>query len=276
MMTEKEKQEVRNILLTPIECVAHKQSSEVLWIKQDYEHEKILPSEEKFTSARISSTQKYRRALDPDMSDLAVKFYEIVYADTLKDILNERGSCNNCNFLGDTINSFNSIANNIPEAGKSAKERTQKDNWPDFLKNYHSQYHCLANFWVLPMCIGRTGTKINKYDSVDIFLNKLEKDYSVLEKHADYFKRLKTYEKFCEKHFIKSYAPLRTDEVLEMYRIGHDKKAKTELELKNDAEKLIQQAYKCMESRADSIISNETVCKELYECFIERKFDFEK
>lgn len=269
-MTDEKEQEVRNILLTPIECTTHKQSSEI-WIEHDNENHEISPCNGKFTSARIRSSQKYNSyALDPDMSDLAVGFYEIVYADVLKSLklLNECGSYNNCIFLGDTMNSFNSIANNVPGAGQSTKQRTPKGDWPEFLQEYHSQYHCLANFWILPMCIGRTGTKLNHYDSVDIFLNKLQVKYSVLKKHADYFEQAKTYDEFCKKHFLKGYVPLPTDKVLEMYSKKHDK---TEKKFIEDAKELIAQAYKCMEFRADSIISDETICEELYRFFKERK-----
>lgn len=271
MMTEEKRKKVRNILLTPIECTTRKPFS--IRIEHDNDNNEIFPSEKKFTSARIISSQKYSGALDPDMSDFAIKFYEIVYRDILEsqEILKGEGLYR-CVFAGDTINSFNSIANNVPGAGQSAKQRTEKKVWPLFLREYHNQYHCLANFWILPMCIGRTGAKLNKFDSVDIFLNKLKENDRLLERHADYYKRLKTYDEFRKKHFIENYVQLSTDDVLEKYR----KKDKTEKKLEDDASELVKRAYKCMESRAESIsllkdntednIENK-ICEELYKLF---------
>lgn len=44
----------------------------------------------------------------------------------------------NCCFAGDTMNSFNSMANLVCGAGKTIKERkeTNKEEWPPFLTNY--------------------------------------------------------------------------------------------------------------------------------------------
>ena len=212
------------------------------------------------------------------MSDIAVEFYNIVYRDILesKKILKEEGfykcALENFAFAGHIMNSFNSIANNVPGAGQSAKRRTEKKKWrEEFLQKYHSQYHCLANFWILPMSIGRTDTKWNNYDSVDIFLNELKEDFSVLKEYADYFERLKTYDNFCEKHFIVGCEPLPTDAVYEMYHKRLNNKPKTETKFREDAKKLIEQAYNVMESRAESIASNDYVCEELYERFDELK-----
>ena len=102
------------------------------------------------------------------MSDFTVGFYEIVYKDLLKcmTLLNGKGELYNAQFAGDTMNSFNTIANFTINAGKSMAKRTPLEEWPEYLKDYRIRYHCLANFWILPMDIGRTSRKLNKYDSM--------------------------------------------------------------------------------------------------------------
>ena len=139
------------------------------------------------------------------------------------------------------------------------------------MQKYHSQYHCLANFWLLPMCIGRTGKKWNNYDSLDIFLYELEKEFSKWKEDIGYFERLKSYENFCEKHFIEGYKILSIDTVYEMYYRRLNNKPKTEEKFEEDSQNLVNQAYKFMESRAESISSNDNICGELYECFDELK-----
>ena len=261
MVTEEKKQQVKKILLTPIECTTQESVN-------IFRHNGI-----------IYSSQRYSGALDPDMSDIAVEFYNIVYRDILepKKILKEEGfykcTLENFDFAGDTMNSFNSIADNVPGAGQSAKRRTEKNKWQEeFLQDYHSQYHCLANFWILPWRIGRKrGTKLNNYDSVDIFLNKLEEDFNVLKEYADYFERLKTYDNFCVKHFIVGCELLPTDAVNKMYSTRLNNKPKAKEKLKEDSQNLVEQAYKVIESRAESIASNNYVCDELYEHFNELK-----
>lgn len=267
MLTDEKRKKVRNILLTPIECITHKPFS--IHIEHDNDNDEIFPSKGKFTNARIISSQKYRNALDPDMSDLAIEFYSIIYSDILKsqEILKEKGALENYDFAGDTINSFNSIANNVAGAGQSVKQRTEKKDWPEFLQEYYDQYHCLANFWILPMRIGRTGKKLNYYDSVDIFLNRLKEEYSVLGKYADYNERLKLPDEFLTKHFIEKYVQLSTDDVLKKYSKSKDEKDKTEKELEDDAYELVNRAYEFMELRAESILSDENKCEELYELF---------
>jgi hypothetical protein len=84
---------------------------------------------------------------DPDMSDVAIQWYQqVLYPDLYhEDQL----------ILGDTMHSFNTMANRIPGAGSSRLMRTSEAEWPEFLRRYYHHYHCLANFWVLPAAIGR-------------------------------------------------------------------------------------------------------------------------
>lgn len=213
----------------------------------------------------IHTGQRYCRRADEDMSDFAVKFYEIVYKDILiaqgGSLLDDRGRILNCNFAGDTINSFNSIANIVPGVGKSQKQRRPYAEWPNFLKEYYYKYHCLANFWILPMRIGRRSMKLNKYDSVDIFLNRLKGDYNILRQDTDYVKYIKDDIAFVEKHFVgNSYNPLSNEEIKEFYRSKDDKKP-------DNGKKLIEHANNFIECRAEAISADDVLCGKLYDLF---------
>ena len=62
------------------------------------------------------------------MSDFAIGFYSILYKGPLNNnpILDKKtNKLVNNNFAGDTMNSFNSIANCIPESGKKVENRGQ-------------------------------------------------------------------------------------------------------------------------------------------------------
>ncbi|NRT71129.1 hypothetical protein [Clostridium beijerinckii] len=190
---EKEDQ-VYEILLMPIYC--------------DKKHDKISREDNK-----IKTGQKYRSMPDEDMSDFAIGFYEIIYKDILnsKPLLEKNGSLRNNEYVGDTMNSFNTIANIIPEAGKSSSERTAKEEWPEYLRTYHSKYHCLANFWLLPMEIGRTTKgKINKAikaigDYMDRFLEMLYSEVRFDESDGSkYFSCFKNWNDFTDRHFLKN------------------------------------------------------------------------
>lgn len=198
-MTEKENN-VYNILLTPI--------------KSDKNVPKIYMKDNV-----IYSSQLYKRNPDEDMSDFSVCFYKIVYKDILGEnnveILNEDGTYKNENYMGDTIHSFNSLANVI--LGNRTKKRSSKEEWPKELIDYHSKYHCLVNFWVIPMCHGRTSAKLNGYDSLDAYLNKL---YRGAIKNADEYFQKFTYESFLEIHGMSWYKI--SDNPLEIY-ISKDK-----------------------------------------------------
>lgn len=84
----------------------------------------------------ILSGQEYGNVPDEDMSDFSVGFYKKLYNIEMND-----------SFIGDTMNSFNAIS-------KYASKEKKKE-WKAF-------YHCLANFWVLPLEIGRKAGKYSK------------------------------------------------------------------------------------------------------------------
>lgn len=109
-MTEKENN-AYNILLTPI--------------KSDKNVPKIYMKDNV-----IYSPQLYKHNPDEDMSDFSVGFYKIVYKDILGEnnveILNEDGTYKNENYMGDTIHSFNSLANVILGNRTKKKNEVQK------------------------------------------------------------------------------------------------------------------------------------------------------
>ena len=121
-MTEKENT-VYKILLTPIKC--------------DKNIPKIC-----LKDTVIYSPQLYKSTPYEDMSDFSVGFYKIVYKDILGgnnvEILNEDGTYKNENYMGDTIHSFNSLANVIL-GNRSQKERSPKEEWPKELIDYQSR-----------------------------------------------------------------------------------------------------------------------------------------
>lgn len=80
---------------------------------------------------------------------------------------------------------------------KTKKERSSKEEWPNELIDYQPKYHCLANFWVIPMYHGRTSTKLNPYDSLDAYLNKI--CTGAIKNADEYFQNFK-YESFLEIH----------------------------------------------------------------------------
>ena len=115
------KEIVKKILLTPIEC------------NKRYKTIKLVNGE-------ICSPQKYYCGEDCDMSDFAVGFYEIIYANIIpgKKILNN-GFFTSKEFAGDTMNSFNSLANIILD-NNDKNSRSSKDIWPDYLEKYEKDY----------------------------------------------------------------------------------------------------------------------------------------
>ena len=195
----------------------------------------------------IHSTQTYESSFDEAMCDFAVGFYEILYKSLLKEkkILHQKKLVNNA-FAGDTMNSFNTIANRVPEAGKSRKQRTCEKVWPEYLINFKDHYHCLANFWLLPMEIGRKSnrsySKIRCKDYMDRFLNKISKDLKEvvdIEKYNDF-------EKFKTVHFLEgSYIDAEDGKVLSFSNSS-----------KNTAEEVIKSMTQKIYKRAEMIANS--------------------
>ena len=254
MLCEKQQEDLCKILKTPI--------------KKPIKLDDIVKIALTDPESEIETTQTYKRALDCDMSDFACGFYEILYKDILKDkkILNNEQKLNNLMFAGDTMNSFNTIANEVPDAGESKELRTCCDKWPKYLKDYHRDYHCLANFWLIPMKLGRTlepGSKAcKKYqDYMDNFLKgiklKWEKYYN---NYSEYFSKFKDYEDFLEKHFLKD---VYVDESGEICGFSPHK----DPEKVDDAEKVITNMQKMIKKRAEAI-SKSQYAEELWKYFV--------
>lgn len=127
-MDSKKREQVYNILVTPI--ISDKSISKIVKVDNF-----------------IRSPQKYYSSPDEDMSDFAIGFYRIIYLE-YGDILTDHGTLKDCCFAGDTMNSFNSIANITHGTGKSKNERKHinwEENCPKLFE-YYNRYHCLANF----------------------------------------------------------------------------------------------------------------------------------
>ena len=111
----------------------------------------------------IKSGQRYKEDLDEDMCDLAIEFYRALYGINILDVY---GESINKDFVGDTMN------NPTPFLVMYEKKRCK----PAALKELKEQYHCLANFWILPLEVGRKlgtlakGRKTTYDDFVDRFL----------------------------------------------------------------------------------------------------------
>ena len=59
------------------------------------------------------------------------------------------------------------------------------------------------------MCIGRTSMKLNRFDSMDIFVDSLKLDYkAVLKNYGDYLSKINCYDLFVTTHFLNAYIPI--------------------------------------------------------------------
>ncbi len=236
------KDDVKRILLTSIE------------VKKDLDNISL------YRCKKILSGQKYVRDPDPDMSDFAIQFYEIIYDDLI--ILDADGYLNKNDFAGDTMCSFDTIANRIPGAGKSRATRTDYKVWPPYLQKYYNMYHCLANFWLLPMEVGRNGNKLSKSratkDYVDRFIKYYREYLSCYEcKYDDYTKKFNYEDDFFEKHFLvgeNNFVRLIKNE----YIVNEFSK--------ESPQEIIGSMIKLIEGRAEAI-SNSKYCKQLWEFF---------
>lgn len=206
---KKKQEQVKEILLMPISC-----------------NKSIIGTPVKRENL-IYSGQKYCNNLDEDMSDFAVGFYEIIYRNILKNdennhrsILNKDNYLLNRNFAGDTMNSFNTISRSCTE---------NSFDWPNYLWKYFKEYHCLANFWIVPMHIGRTSprtpkefriiskSKIGINDYMDKFLNNYKENESIYKELCkDYVSEFKDFNDFATQHFLlESYYILEREEIIE-------------------------------------------------------------
>lgn len=161
-----------------------------------------------YRDGKLFTGQTYVYGFDPDMSDAAVRFYQILYG---IELLDGEGRLRSAEFAGDTMCSFHTVANRVPEAGRTRKQRRPYAEWPGYLQEYYDHYHCLANFWLLPMRVGRAvagwackagrGTR----DYMDRFLRNL-----ISEEYYERFKerypacgaRFPSFEIFAQAHAL--------------------------------------------------------------------------
>lgn len=212
----------------------------------------------KIENGIISTGQEFYTKPDEDMSDIAIVFYEIIYSKVLngaklltKNEKTKITDISNCCFAGDTMNSFNTIANFIK---REHKELSKEDR--DLLEKYQKKYHCLANFWILPACLGRRSKKGNNLDSMDIFLNGLEKDYDgIVKKHKSYYAVWSDFSNFRKDHFLGGYEKINTSTIRTLYA-------------EKDVKNLINTAITRIERRAKDI-SESDIGKELWNYFCE-------
>lgn len=228
---DNKRKQVESILRTPIES------------KKKYKKIEL-------SNGIIYSSQEFNGSEDEDMSDFAIGFYKILYSKTLKGegILCGKDLADCC-FAGDTMNSYNTIAKLVK---RRRNPLTREDI--NLLNEYYNQYHCLANFWILPSCLGRRGRKGNNLDSMDIFLNGLNSNYEgLIKKHKSYYESWKSYSSFQKAHFIKGYEYIEDSTVRDLYK---DK----------NGEKLIGTATDRIERRAKDL-SESTLCNSLWNYF---------
>ncbi len=236
-MNEKEKI-VYSILLTPILC--NKTFSKTT-----------------LKDGIIRSPQMYYGCADEDMSDFSIGFYKIVYKDILVDsngqLIDEKGYPINKEFMGDTMCSFNSLANIILE-DTSKNYRSPMEMWQPELVNYYSKYHCLANFWIIPTQHGRRSAKLSKYDSLDFYLEKVKNDF--IDDVEGYFGKFISWQKFLEIHCLSGYD--LKHEPLKMYK-NKDK---------NSCICELNRIYEIWKLRASELVKK--YADELYEYFVEQ------
>lgn len=193
-MDSKKSKQVYEILLMPIEFNSEKYKDGNVYKDYKIEEQKIF----KYGSV-IKSTQsyypkyqgnvRYKFHPDPDMTDFACGFYEIIYAPLLngKKIVDEAGNFVDKEFAGDTMTS----ASKLP--------------------GLRDKYHCLANFWLLPMEIGRTSNndwtktsrKYDIQDFMDRFLSLLKANFDEYKcLYSSYFKNIDTFKRFVKIHHL--------------------------------------------------------------------------
>ena len=189
-------EQVRKILLMPVECCKdYKDGS----IKINKEDEKIISSQMYYPQYIKPDTGKPFRYPnwnpDEDVSDFACGFYEIIYKEILSGhtIIDKFGNLSDKQYCGDTMTSVSKI----PQL---------KDS-----------YHCLANFWILPMNIGHTSSFTNENlkkwsktsdyykteDFMDRWLLLLKYQFADFKENFSYFNNFKNFEEFADIHFLR-------------------------------------------------------------------------
>ncbi len=229
-LDESDRNWLRKMLLTPIRRKGRK----------------VLEIDDK-DNVILSSGKRYKTR-DPDLSDLAIEFYEILYG---KKMLKDRHfRCDD--FAGDTMNSFNSVANQFfdgsPKRCKERKKAEENGKLPPCLQEYFEGYHCLANFWAIPKAIGRAGG--NKGDRYDFAFSYIEKN---LNNPDD--------PEFLDRHCVRCYTKIESDDSNpQECRLVVDKPDY------NNPCKCVERVKELWKARAEEIV-NSSKAEQLLECF---------
>ena len=198
----------------------------------------------------IFSPQKYYGYEDPDMSDLAIEFYKIMY--NKNEIINTSGKIIDINCAGDTINSFNTLANELNPKYNNRWDNNDNlkihiDPFQTYLRN---QVHCLSNFLLIPLYDGRKSKKHNKFDSVDKYLNDIKTNWEdICAQNSKYLNNIKDFEDFCKLHHVH-------------YNEDNIKKYD-----EKDYNYLQNKMISFIKNRAEEISDNEDLCEKLYALF---------
>ena len=230
-------EQIEKILLTPIKVVSSRQGKKKIFLKDGC----------------IYTTCSLSKRKDCDVSDAAIYFYRFLY-DFDKDWLPSEM------FDGDTINSYNTV-------GRFASEG-KKNFWAN-------RYHCLANFWVLPVEIGRKTNELSKSsggkqvatiesfnkgkrDYIDRFLHKyIESNKTYIAKYKEYSDRFPIKD-FASKHFFQNIYLTEKNEVIDFSIIEKNK-------LSDSVDNVISIMWEKTEQRAKDI-SNSGKCDRLLGC----------
>ncbi len=241
MMNYKKTQDVYNILITPIKTTRYSENKAII-----KKVGSVIETTQTYYPYKEWNGNKVDIPIDPDMSDFAIGFYEILYKEFLNTpILDENDGFTDKEFAGDTMTSVSKLP--------ILKER----------------YHCLANFWLIPMHIGRTSkstptekmkwSKMSNHhdiqDFIDRFLLLLKNNFETYKKmYRGYFENIGTFERFAEFHFLRgSYLDDKYD-----IREYSDKLDKTTTDT----------IYDFMKKRAEAI-SESKYAEELWDYFFE-------
>lgn len=199
----------------------------------------------------IYTGQRYNSSyIDEDMSDFAVAFYEIVcgYFWNHHPMLDDKGNLIDWEFAGDSMNSFETIANRTPGAGKTRDDHSPKSEFPEFLRIYRHRWHCLVNFWTLPMETGRMlKGELNKArratDYMDRYLSIIREEVPFDGNGRKFHNSFSSWNDFVDKEFLREGYLDRNDEIISYSR--------------GTPEEFTQGAIRAMECRAKEISESE-------------------
>jgi len=179
---EKRREQVYKILLAPVNkptYSGHVGERKVI-VKWNGSH--IDTTQTYWPEYKDTNQDSIRYPMNPDcdMSDFACGFYEIIYRDILPGhIVCEDGNLFDKEFAGDTMNTV-----------KKMPSLTEK-------------YHCLANFWLLPMQLGRMSNhELSKTDPQYMIQDYMDRFLIAVQDKLEEYRRV----------FPRCFAEMRTFE----------------------------------------------------------------